>query len=168
MNSAAWIVLKFGGTSVSTAKNWQNIAEIIRNSARGGDRVLVVHSALSGVTDLLERLLDAALLSAHDEVYAKLRAKHIELADALGIVLPAHVIAHLADLEKIAAGVALVREVRPISLALALLPRCSTHVRYSSRLRARTRRSARMCYRRLATQSQVPRSRTRCRRCRVL
>jgi len=28
--SAAWIVLKFGGTSVSTLSNWRNIAAVVR------------------------------------------------------------------------------------------------------------------------------------------
>jgi diaminopimelate decarboxylase/aspartate kinase len=46
-----WIVLKFGGTSVSNLANWSNIAAVARR--RGADRanVLIVHSAISGITD---------------------------------------------------------------------------------------------------------------------
>ncbi len=56
--AAEWIVLKFGGTSVSSRANWLNIAEVVRARRASGARVLIVHSALSGVTDRLEQLLD--------------------------------------------------------------------------------------------------------------
>ena len=54
----SWIVLKFGGTSVSSLANWRNIAEVLRQRRATGARVLVVHSALTGMTDRLEKLLD--------------------------------------------------------------------------------------------------------------
>ena len=52
---SAWIVLKFGGTSVATLGNWTNIAGVVSERAAGGARVLLVHSAVSGITDRLER-----------------------------------------------------------------------------------------------------------------
>jgi len=58
---SAWIVLKFGGTSVSSLTNWRNIAMVARSRLDGGARVLIVHSAVTGITDRLEKLLDAAL-----------------------------------------------------------------------------------------------------------
>ena len=60
-NPSAWMVLKFGGTSVSSLANWTNIARVAAERCSGGARVLIVHSALSGITDRLERLLDAAI-----------------------------------------------------------------------------------------------------------
>ncbi|HEY5102879.1 MAG TPA: hypothetical protein VII70_08860, partial [Steroidobacteraceae bacterium] len=54
----SWIVLKFGGTSVSSLANWTNIAEVVRQRRASGARVLLVHSALTGMTDRLEQLLD--------------------------------------------------------------------------------------------------------------
>ena len=54
-------MLKFGGTSVSSAANWHNIAGVLRERIAEGLRPVVVHSALSGVTDRLESLLAAAL-----------------------------------------------------------------------------------------------------------
>ena len=57
----AWIVLKFGGTSVSTLANWRNIASVVQARLTGGARVLIVHSAITGITDGLEKLLAAAL-----------------------------------------------------------------------------------------------------------
>ena len=56
----SWNVLKFGGTSVSSAANWRNIAQVVAARRADGDRVLVVHSAITGITDRLERLLAAA------------------------------------------------------------------------------------------------------------
>ena len=58
---SAWMVLKFGGTSVSSLPNWTNIARVVAERRAGGARVLIVHSALAGITDRLERLLDAAI-----------------------------------------------------------------------------------------------------------
>jgi diaminopimelate decarboxylase/aspartate kinase len=43
----SWVVLKFGGTSVSSADNWRNIVGVVRERIDAGLRPLVVHSALS-------------------------------------------------------------------------------------------------------------------------
>ena len=53
---APWIVLKFGGTSVATAERWRTILELAAARRAEGARVLVVVSALSGVTDALKAL----------------------------------------------------------------------------------------------------------------
>ena len=53
--SQAWVVLKFGGTSVSSAGNWHNIAEVVRARSAASLRPVIVHSALSGITDQLLR-----------------------------------------------------------------------------------------------------------------
>lgn len=52
-----WIVLKFGGTSVATRQRWETIRDIVRARVDEGYRVLVVCSALSGVSNLLTRIL---------------------------------------------------------------------------------------------------------------
>ena len=81
--SKPWIVLKFGGTSVATAERWRTIASRV-NELRPQARVVVVASALSGVSDLLERALREARrgepLTALDEI----RTRHEDLADAIG------------------------------------------------------------------------------------
>ena len=41
-----WVVLKFGGRSVSTADNWAIVAKLIRERLDEGVRPVVVHSAL--------------------------------------------------------------------------------------------------------------------------
>jgi len=68
--SSAWIVLKFGGTSVSSLANWRNIAHVTSERLATGARVLIVHSAISGITDRLEKLLDAAMARAHESELA--------------------------------------------------------------------------------------------------
>jgi len=105
------VVMKFGGTSVSSLNNWQNIAAIIRRRLDSGEAPVIVHSALSKVTDTLEALLAGALEGRHVAVLAQLRKRHLDLCAELCIPVPAGVERHLADLEKLAGGVALVGEV---------------------------------------------------------
>ena len=51
----AFIVKKFGGTSVANIERIQNVARRVKASADAGDRIAVVVSAMSGVTDQLVR-----------------------------------------------------------------------------------------------------------------
>ena len=52
-----WVVMKFGGTSVSSVDCWETICGQARISVEAGKPVLIVVSALSGVTNLLTSLL---------------------------------------------------------------------------------------------------------------
>ncbi len=55
-----WIVLKFGGTSVSARNRWDTIGRLMRERVEQEQaRVLVVVSALSGVTNELQAIIDA-------------------------------------------------------------------------------------------------------------
>ena len=47
------VVLKFGGTSVGTTNKIKNVANIIHDYIKRKYRVIVVSSAMSGVTNLL-------------------------------------------------------------------------------------------------------------------
>lgn len=77
-----WIVLKFGGTSVSRRHRWNTIGELAKKRAEEtGGRVLVVVSALSGVTNELTAIADgaadsrqrvAALISRHNDFLTEL------------------------------------------------------------------------------------------------
>src|ERR1700722_13517083 len=81
----AWVVLKFGGTSVSSAVNWHNIAGVVRDRIAASLSPVIVHSALSGITDRLESLLTAAVAGNHAGVIEQIDAKHRDLARSLGI-----------------------------------------------------------------------------------
>ena len=56
---APWIVVKFGGTSVSTRPRWDAIARIVGEHRERGKRVVIVVSALSGITDQLKAIGEA-------------------------------------------------------------------------------------------------------------
>jgi len=108
---APFVVLKFGGTSVSSAANWHNIRDVLKARLAEGLQPVVVHSALSGITDRLESLLNLTAEPQFETALAEIEARHAKLAQALGIPLPAAVSRHLTELRQIATGVALVNEV---------------------------------------------------------
>ena len=83
--TSAWRVLKFGGTSVSSLVNWRNIAATARQRGDDGSAVLIVHSALSGVTDLLERAFAAAIDQGAAAELLAVRERHLSLALDLGL-----------------------------------------------------------------------------------
>jgi bifunctional diaminopimelate decarboxylase / aspartate kinase len=85
-DNRTWVVLKFGGTSVSSVANWHNIAGIVRARIAASFRPVIVHSALSGITDRLESLLAAAAGATHSPVLEQIDATHRDLARALGVV----------------------------------------------------------------------------------
>lgn len=80
------LVMKFGGTSVGTADALSQAVKIIQDARQEFPRLVVVASAMSGVTDLL---LKSAMLAAQGsvdflpEVESGLREKHFSAADAL-------------------------------------------------------------------------------------
>ncbi len=106
-----WVVMKFGGTSVSSAENWQTIAGLIRNRLDEGLRPVIVHSALKGVSNALHTLLGQAVSGDPGSGLAAIREQHFALADELGIDGPALLDESLHELEQLFAGVRLVREV---------------------------------------------------------
>ena len=80
------LVMKFGGTSVGSAEALVGARQIIRDAKRDWARVVVVTSAMSGVTDLLLKSAALAMQGNVDslpETEATLREKHFTAADAL-------------------------------------------------------------------------------------
>jgi diaminopimelate decarboxylase/aspartate kinase len=80
--STPWVVLKFGGTSVSGRPQWQVIAGLVRARRARGSRVLLVCSAISGVTDDLAALADDP---ASEVKITALLERHHRLAHELGV-----------------------------------------------------------------------------------
>lgn len=80
------LVMKFGGTSVGSVDALINAIHIIRDAKKDWERVVVVTSAMSGVTNLL---LDSAASASHGKVdalaqtAATLRDKHFTAIEAL-------------------------------------------------------------------------------------
>jgi diaminopimelate decarboxylase/aspartate kinase len=110
LRARSWVVLKFGGTSVSSAPNWHNIAGVLRQRMNEGLRPVVVHSAVSGITDRLESLLAAALAGEHSAALDRIESAHRELAQHLGIVPNQDFERFLSELKSLAAKVGLIRQ----------------------------------------------------------
>ncbi len=81
--SGAWVVHKFGGTSVASAERYRQVAGVVAREP--GARKAIVVSAMSGVTDALHALVDLA--RGRDDAYharlRELRNRHVETARAL-------------------------------------------------------------------------------------
>src|SRR5438876_4092126 len=75
------------------------------------DRVLIVHSAISGITDRLERVLDVPEPEAQKEQLRAIEERHRALAGELGVPLGDDVERQLEELREMAAGVARSTEV---------------------------------------------------------
>jgi diaminopimelate decarboxylase/aspartate kinase len=103
--------MKFGGSSVATVQNWEVIAQLVRQRLAAGLRPVIVHSALAGVSNALENVLDEAITGDASGQLLKIRERHYELADALGLDGPAILDESLQQLDQLVAGVRLVREV---------------------------------------------------------
>ena len=80
------MVLKFGGTSVSSLHNWRNIAAVLRARIAASYRPVVVHSALSGITDRLESLLAAPKGGNRSSILDHIETAHLNLAEQLSVV----------------------------------------------------------------------------------
>lgn len=87
--SAPWVVLKFGGTSVSTAARWRSICEQIQENLRAEDApgVWVTISALTQVTNKLTQALAAASRAeaSHVEIVSAIVHQHFALAYEVGL-----------------------------------------------------------------------------------
>ena len=79
-----WVVLKFGGTSVSRRHRWDTIGKLAKKRAdETGGRILVVVSALSGVTNELLAITAGADDSA--QRVAALVQRHRDFCGELGL-----------------------------------------------------------------------------------
>ncbi len=99
-----WVVAKFGGTSVSTRPRWETIARIASAHHARGRNVLIVVSALSGITDMLKRIAEAkADTAACREAQAAIRARHDALLGELELPSRAALDDWLARLDQLIA-----------------------------------------------------------------
>ena len=108
-----WVVLKFGGTSVSTRARWETIATQAQHKIASGATPVIVCSAISGISNALEDLLRTAVWGEHEETLERIIARHHELASELEVDADAAIGEDLEDLRRIALGASLTREVSP-------------------------------------------------------
>ena len=100
---APWIVMKFGGTSVATLPRWQNIRELVASRRAEGARVLVVVSALTGVTDALKQLCAEGDAGKRSLAARAIAQRHYDLLEHMQLALPATLGTRLHDLAALAA-----------------------------------------------------------------
>jgi len=115
------IVMKFGGTSVGSAERIAQAAQLAIARADKGDQVVVVTSAMSGVTNaLIEAAQEATHGRVSPTVRAKLLDKHQAVVDAIASgdgdrrqALIDTLTTRLDRLEKLCFGLSLVHELTP-------------------------------------------------------
>lgn len=103
------IVTKFGGTSVSTRDNWNNIAAITKKHLSTGVQPVIVCSALTQISNKLEKAIEAALLNEHQSIFTDIRNSHLNLAEQLE-VSPELITEELHQLEQWLTGIALLKQ----------------------------------------------------------
>jgi bifunctional diaminopimelate decarboxylase / aspartate kinase len=100
---APWIVMKFGGTSVATLPRWQNIRELVASRRAEGARVLVVVSALTGITDALKQLCGEGGQDKRRAAAGAIAQRHYDLLEHMQLALPDTLGSRLSDLAGMAA-----------------------------------------------------------------
>ena len=86
MSGAKTLVMKFGGTSVGTPEAFRQVASIIASNRDEWSRIVVVTSAMAGVTNLLLEGAVQAVNSKTESIYQiaqRLRTAHQEVLEAL-------------------------------------------------------------------------------------
>ena len=99
---APWIVMKFGGTSVATLPRWQNIRELVASRRAEGARVLVVVSALTGITDALKQLCGESSQDKRKAAAGAIAQRHYDLLEHMQLAMPGTLDARLSELAKLA------------------------------------------------------------------
>jgi diaminopimelate decarboxylase/aspartate kinase len=110
---SSWTVLKLGGTSVSAVTHWDHVAVELRQRLAAGERVLVVQSALAGVTDRLEKLLAATDDGARAALLDELGERHRRLAADMAVDAQDALEARMARIVRLVTGASLIGEVTP-------------------------------------------------------
>lgn len=103
------IVTKFGGTSVSTRNTWNNIAAITKQHLATGVQPVIVCSALTQISNKLEKAIEAALLDEHHALFDEIQNSHLYLAESLE-VSPDLISNELHQLQQWLTGIALLKQ----------------------------------------------------------
>ncbi len=108
-----WVVLKFGGTSVSSRERWNTIADVARKRIEEGTTPVIVCSALSEISNELETLLSDAVGGDYGSVLERIKERHLALAADLDLDGPGILESDFEELARMALGASLIREGSP-------------------------------------------------------
>jgi bifunctional aspartokinase / homoserine dehydrogenase 1 len=81
-----FIVMKFGGTSVGSVAALRQVISIVQKARSRGDRIVVVVSAMNGITDLLlnsARRAEAGDAAVASRAHQEMLARHTAVIEAL-------------------------------------------------------------------------------------
>lgn len=106
----SWVVLKFGGTTLSTRERWDTLVSVAEARRNRGAGVLVVVSALRGVAADLEALIAASIRGHHLPVIERIVGRHVELGIALEVDAEAQLATEFAELGRHALAITLLGE----------------------------------------------------------
>ncbi len=113
------IVSKFGGTSVSTRENWDNILRIAQQHLNNEVKPIIVCSAMVQASNNLEKMIDEALIDKHHDLYENLITSYRKLANELE-VNKSLIENEEKTLEKLLTGIALLKQAPPQTKAQIL------------------------------------------------
>jgi aspartate kinase len=118
------LVIKFGGTSISSAKDIKSVAKYLQSLSKK-NQIVVVCSAISGITDdLLEisNFIKKGNKENANRIVTKIIKKHKQLAEESGLKSHSHrkllegLDTHFSEFEELIHGIILLGEVTPRSL----------------------------------------------------
>lgn len=104
-----FVVCKFGGTSVSSRETWENIAGIAQRHIKNGLKPVIVCSALSQVSNKLEKAIESALLGQQHTILSDILSGYEELANNLNIASTVYD-QEANDLQQWLEGISLLKE----------------------------------------------------------
>ena len=110
--SPLWVVVKFGGTSVASLDRWHNIVSILKQHLSEQIRPLVVCSAPSGISNLLEALCRCAAEGReYQTILERIRETYQALAHSMEIDFSDHLQFYFDQLSRFVQGISLLNEV---------------------------------------------------------
>ncbi|MFW5816467.1 MAG: bifunctional aspartate kinase/diaminopimelate decarboxylase, partial [Wenzhouxiangella sp.] len=84
-DAGGWRVMKFGGSAVARPEHWPHIVERATTALAEGVHLVVVVSALRGITDLLQAQTQPDTAQPTDAVMHQVESRHQALAEALAV-----------------------------------------------------------------------------------
>lgn len=109
-SSRNWIVLKFGGTSVSSKENWEKISSVVKRRIDEGHSICLVHSALSGISNNLQAIIDRASQGEAAEIAGTVKQRHLDMGKQLGLPVDELLGDYFKELEHLVKGIELIGE----------------------------------------------------------
>ncbi|KTD25025.1 diaminopimelate decarboxylase, aspartate kinase (fusion of lysA and lysC), partial [Legionella lansingensis] len=113
------VVTKFGGTSVSSLQTWEKITAITKHHITSGVQPVIVCSALTEISNKLEKAIEAALINQHQNIEADISESYQSLAKALQVSSEL-INGELTLLQQWLMGIALLKEASPRTRAQIL------------------------------------------------